>query len=73
VRGKVVDRFLDAVVGARASLERRSGGSWTRIASGKTNGRGSYSFRATKRGVYRVTVRMAGFTATSRELRAGRR
>ena len=73
VRGRVVDRFLDAVVGARASLERRSGGSWTRVASGKTNGRGSYSVRAKKRGVYRVTARMAGFTATSRELRAGRR
>jgi hypothetical protein len=73
VRGKVVDRFLDAVVGARASLERRSGGGWTRIASGKTDPRGFYSLRATRRGTYRVTVRMAGFTATSREVRAGRR
>jgi hypothetical protein len=73
VRGKVVDRFLDAVVGARASLERRSGGGWTRIAGGKTDPRGFYSLRATRRGTYRVTVRMAGFTATSREVRAGRR
>jgi hypothetical protein len=73
VRGKVVDRFLDAVVGARASLERRSGGGWTRIAGGKTDPRGFYSLRATRRGTYRVTVRMGGFTATSREVRAGRR
>jgi carboxypeptidase family protein len=72
VRGKVVDRFLDAVLGAPVSLERSSGGSWTRVAKGKTNQRGFYSLRATRRGTYRVTVRMAGFTATSREIRAGR-
>lgn len=72
VRGKVVDRFLDAVVGARASLERRSGGSWTKVAGGKTDRRGFYTLRAKRRGTYRVTVRLAGFTATSREIRAGR-
>src|SRR5436309_1926819 len=32
VRGKVVDRFLDAVIGARVSLERLAGGSWTKVA-----------------------------------------
>jgi Carboxypeptidase regulatory-like domain len=73
VRGKVVDRFLDSVLGARVSLERRSGGSWTRVAGGKTDGRGFYSLRAKRRGTYRVTARLAGFTATSREIRAGRR
>ena len=72
VRGKVVDRFLDAVLGARVSLERRSGGSWTRVSGGKTNHRGFYSLRAKRRGTYRVTARLAGFTATSREIRAGR-
>jgi Carboxypeptidase regulatory-like domain len=72
VRGKVVDRFLDAVLGARVSLERRAGGSWTKVSSGETNQRGFYSLRAKRRGTYRVSVRMAGFTATSREIRAGR-
>ena len=73
VRGKVVDRFLDAVVGARVALERLSGGSWTKVAGGKTSPRGLYSLRARGRGRYRVTVRMADFTAQSRELRAGHR
>jgi len=72
VRGKVVDRFLDAVVGARVSLERLAGGSWSKVAGGKTSARGSYSLRARGRGHYRVTARMAGFTAQSREIRAGR-
>jgi hypothetical protein len=72
VRGKVVDRFLDAVVGARVSLERLAGGSWRKVAGGKTSGRGFYSLRAKSRGRYRVTVRWAGFRAQSRELRAGR-
>ena len=72
VRGKVVDRFLDAVLGARVSLERRAGGSWTRVAGGKTDERGFYTLRPKRRGTYRVTARLAGFTALSRELRAGR-
>jgi hypothetical protein len=72
VRGKVVDRFLDAVLGARVALERSSGGSWTKVSGGKTDQRGFYALRAKRRGTYRVTVRFAGFTATSREIRAGR-
>jgi len=71
VRGKVVDRFLDAVLGAQVSLEKSSGGGWTRVSTGKTNQRGFYSLRAKRRGTYRVSVRMAGFTATSRTIRAG--
>lgn len=72
VRGKVVDRFLDAVLGARVSLEKSTGGGWTKVSSGRTNQRGFYSLRAKRRGTYRVAVRMAGFTATSRTIRAGR-
>ena len=72
VKGKVLDRFLDAVLGAPVSLERLSGGSWRKVAGGKTNPHGSYSLRPRARGTYRVTVRMAGFTAMSRTLRAGR-
>ena len=73
VRGKVVDRFLDSVLGARVSLEKNIGGSWTKVASGKTDQRGFYTVRAKRRGTYRVTVRFGGFTATSREIRAGHR
>jgi len=72
VRGKVVDRFLDSVLGARVSLERGSGGGWTKVSGGKTNERGFYTLRAKRRGTYRVTARLAGFTAISREIRAGR-
>jgi len=72
VRGKVVDRFLDAVLGAQVSLQKSSGGGWTTVASGKTNQRGFYSLRAKRRGAYRVTVRLSGFAATSRIIRAGR-
>jgi Carboxypeptidase regulatory-like domain len=72
VRGKVVDRFLDAVLGARVSLERSSGGRWTKVSGAKTDQRGFYRLRAKRRGTYRVTARLAGFTAVSREIRAGR-
>ena len=72
VKGKVVDRFLDAVLGAPVSLERLSGGGWLKIRGAKTNQRGVYAMRAGRRGTYRVTVRLAGFAAMSREIRAGR-
>lgn len=72
VRGKVVDRFLDSVLGARVSLEKSIGGTWTKVSGGKTDPRGFYLLKAKKRGRYRVSVRWAGFTAMSRELRAGR-
>ena len=72
VRGRVVDRFLDAVLGARVSLEKSIGGTWTKVSGGKSDQRGFYLLKAKKRGRYRVSVRWAGFTAMSRELRAGR-
>ena len=72
VRGKVVDRFLDSVLGARVSLEKSIGGTWTKVSGGKSDQRGFYLLKAKKRGRYRVSVRWAGFTAMSRELRAGR-
>src|ERR1700694_5377779 len=63
VKVKVVDRFLDAVLGAPVALERQAGGSWNRVSHGKTSQRGSYSLQPGRRGVYRVTVRMAGVHA----------
>jgi hypothetical protein len=71
IRGRVLDRFLDPVVGASIALERQAGSRWTRVARGRTSPRGAYSLRAGRRGTYRVTVNMAGFRAESRPLRAG--
>jgi hypothetical protein len=72
VRGKVVDRFLDAVIGAPVSLERLGDGGWRRVTGGRTNPRGLYRLRARRRGIYRVRARLEGFAAQSREIRAGR-
>jgi hypothetical protein len=74
VRGKVIDRLLHPVVGTPVALElRRGGGSWIRVARGKTNQRGFYTLRTGRRGAYRVRATMAGFSAESRALLAGRR
>ncbi|SRR6266545_4081720 len=72
VRGKVVDRFLHAVVGAPVSLERSVGGSWRPVTAGRTSPRGIYRLRARRRGTYRVRARLESFTAQSRGVRAGR-
>lgn len=72
VNGKVVDRFLDAVIGAPVSLERLAGTSWQSVARGKTSQSGFYSLSSRRRGTYRVTARMGGFTAQSRAIQAGR-
>jgi hypothetical protein len=73
VRGKVVDRFLDPVIGAPVALERSAGGRWTRVARGRTGPTGLYTLLPGRPGTYRVTVNMGGFKAESRPLRAGRR
>jgi hypothetical protein len=74
LRGKVVDRLLHPVVGAPIALERRrAGGSWARVARGKTDQRGFYTLQTGRRGAYRVTADMAGFKAESRPILAGRR
>ena len=44
---------LDSVLGARVTLERSSGGGWTKVSGGKTNERGFYTLRAKRRGVFR--------------------
>jgi Carboxypeptidase regulatory-like domain len=72
VRGRVIDRFLDPVVGATVTLERSRGGGWVRAARSRSTSRGTYSFRAGPRAIYRVTATMSGFRAESRRLRAGR-
>jgi hypothetical protein len=62
--GAVLDDFKHPVVGVRAVLERRSGASWRASASAKTNGQGSFTFRASP-GRYRVSVTVAGKTLYS--------
>lgn len=73
IRGRVIDRFLDPVIGAAIRLERRAGSRWIRAAHGRTSSRGSYSFQPARRGTYRVTANLAGFRAESRAFRAGGR
>lgn len=73
ISGRVIDRFLDPVIGATIRLERRAGSRWIRAARGRTSGRGSYSFQPARRGTYRVTANLAGFRAESRSVRAGGR
>lgn len=73
VRGKVVDRFLDPVIGAPVALERSAGGRWARVARGRTGPTGLYTLLPGRPGTYRVTVNMGGFKAESRPVRAGRR
>jgi hypothetical protein len=72
LRGRVVDRFLGPVIGARVSVERLVGNRWVRITGGKTDTAGHYSLRAGARGTYRAVARMAGFTVESKQIRAGR-
>ena len=73
LRGRVVDRLLDPVVGTPVALElRRANGSWLRVARGRTNQRGFYTLDTSRRGAYRVTADMAGFKAQSRAVLAGR-
>jgi hypothetical protein len=71
IKGKVVDRFLNAVVGARISLERLVGGSWRVVARTTTSGAGLYQLRPSVRGRFRVSAAIPGFSARSREFLAG--
>jgi hypothetical protein len=65
VRGKVVDAFRHAVVGAQVSLERRAGSSWRRVARSRTGKNGLYGVSAPKPGRYRVTATVATTTIAS--------
>jgi hypothetical protein len=56
IAGVVSDCDRHPLAGEPVVLERRSGGSWTRAASGKTTARGAYSLRARGAGTYRVTA-----------------
>jgi Carboxypeptidase regulatory-like domain len=65
VRGRVVDAFGHAVVGAQVSLERRAGSSWRRAAGARTDRNGAYAVRVSQRGRYRASATLAATTVTS--------
>ena len=72
VAGTVRDSFGHPVAAATVALHRRGGRRWRRVASGRTTSRGSYAIRAVRRGQYRVVATLAGSSARSRVVRAGR-
>jgi hypothetical protein len=72
VGGTVRDAFGHPVAAATVVLERRVGRTWRRATAGRTTARGSYSLRSRRRGLYRATAALAGSSARSRAVRAGR-
>lgn len=73
VTGTVRDSFGHPVAAANVALQRRVGRSWRRVSSGRTNARGSYALRARSRGRHRTVATLAGSSAASRAVLAGRR
>jgi hypothetical protein len=69
VRGVVSDLYRHPVVGARVSLERRSGQRWRVVSRGKTSTTGAFSLRLRAVGLYRVATSSGGATARSRTFR----
>lgn len=72
VTGAVRDSFGHPVAGARIALERRIGRRWRRVAAGTTGVIGAYAVRARQRGRYRAVATLAGTSARSAVVRAGR-
>jgi hypothetical protein len=72
VSGAVRDVFGHPVAGARVALERRAGRRWRRVGVGSTGVTGAYAVRARKRGRYRAVATLAGSSARSGVVRAGR-
>jgi hypothetical protein len=72
VTGTVRDSFGHPVAGVVLKLERRAGGTWRRAASGFTSRRGSYAIRVRKPGRYRTIATLAGVSARSGVVQAGR-
>ena len=64
VRGRVVDDFLNPLVGAPVVQERWNGVTWKAVRLGRTNTTGNYRMAAS-RGRFRTVVRNAGVTVTS--------
>jgi len=56
IAGNVTDCSKHPLAGQAVVLERRSGSSWSRAASGKTIATGAYSLRTRGAGIYRVVA-----------------
>ena len=65
ISGTVGDAYRHPVIGAPVVLERRSGGSWRRVTSTRTNAQGAYVVRGVARGRYRVVARVGTLAAAS--------
>jgi hypothetical protein len=64
VRGKVVDAFVNPLVGVGIAEERWNGKAWKAVRVGRTTAKGTYRMAAGK-GRFRTVVSYAGTTATS--------
>lgn len=72
VAGTVRDSFGHPVAAASVALQRRVGRAWRRVASSRTTARGSYAIRTGRRGRYRAVATLAGSSARSGVVLAGR-
>jgi hypothetical protein len=72
VAGTVRDSFGHPVAAASVALQRRVGRAWRRVASTRTTARGSYAIRTGRRGRYRAVATLAGSSARSGVVLAGR-
>jgi hypothetical protein len=69
VSGSVLDFLRHAVIRIPATLERRTGRGWTRIARVRTSRLGGYRFKV-RPGTYRVRATMGRFSAVSKAVRS---
>jgi hypothetical protein len=72
VAGTVRDSFGHPVSRATLVLQRRAGRAWRRVAASRTTRRGAYAIRVRRRGQYRAVATLAGSSARSGVVRAGR-
>ncbi|MGH2920984.1 MAG: hypothetical protein ACRDKU_02825 [Gaiellaceae bacterium] len=72
VAGTVRDSFGHPVAAASVTLQRRVSRAWRRVAASRTTARGSYAIRTRRRGRYRAVATLAGSSARSGVVLAGR-
>ena len=65
VRGRVVDPFVNPLVGVRVVLERAQGAGWAGVRAARTTISGTYRLAAPGRGRYRTVVTLGDVTARS--------
>ena len=65
VRGRVVDPFVNPLVGVKVVLERAVNGGWAAVRTVRTSGSGTYRVAAPARGRYRSAVTLGGVTVRS--------